>query len=73
MWAEHEQPGIALAHDLEQRGGRVAGGHAQQLRLDPELGRAGRRGPHRVEILLVREVEALGPDQRERRGIRPAA
>ena len=70
---EHEQPGIPLAHDLEQRIDRVARGHAQQLRLYAELGRARRRGPHRVEVLLVREVEALGADQRERRRVRRAA
>ena len=39
---------------------------AQQLGFHPELGGAVGSGPHRVEILLVRERGVLGPGENDR-------
>jgi Protein of unknown function (DUF559) len=65
--AEHEQPGAALADELEQRGDRPAAGDPQQLGGDPQRRGAAGGLADRVEILLVRERGVLTRQHQRRR------
>ena len=66
---EDEQARVQVAQDLQDRFHGAPRGHTEELRVDPDRGRPLCRGTHGVEVLLVREVEALGADQRERRRV----
>ena len=56
---EHEQPGVALGDDLEQRAHRPPARDAQELGRDAERGGARRGRADLLERLLVRERRVL--------------